>query len=153
MSLGQPAWQASVFLPQISDILFYLTLAFRLTGINIFTKWTNSFFCFSSSKWRFKLKLKNQGKARLENKNVHLYLISRAGRLLYISTTSTTTTVTTTSLCWKAGTTIAACTGRKRRALLSELGLDEDLEVSATRFDSSLYFFLCNISGGKDMER
>ena len=77
--------------------------------------------------------MKNQGKARLENKNVHLYLIFRAGRLLYISTTSTTTTVTTTSLCWKAGTTIAACTGRKRRALLSELGLDEDLEVSATR--------------------
>merc|ERR1712066_302866 len=59
----------------------------------------------------------------------------RSGRILWVTTTSTTTTVSTTDLCWKAGTTIAACTGRKRRALLTRLELDDD-DVNPTRTEA-----------------
>jgi len=54
-----------------------------------------------------------------------------------MSTTSTTTTVTTTSLCWKANTVTAACTGRKKRALMGSLGL-EDMEVTPSRSKEGL---------------
>ena len=107
----------------------------RWSGRNICEKWTNFFFYSSSSKWRSKLKLTGQGNILGFEQNLITILMFRAGRLLFISTYSTTTTVTTTTLCWKANTVTTACTGRRKRSLLT---LDEELQVSPTRWEPNI---------------
>ena len=114
---------------------YFVLFNSRCSGRNICAKWTNFFFYSSSSKWRSKLKLTGQGNILGFEQNLITILMFRAGRLLFISTYSTTTTVTTTTLCWKANTVTTACTGRRKRSLLT---LDEELQVSPTRWEPNI---------------
>ena len=65
--------------------------------------------------------------------SMSMYVILRAAKFLLESSFTSTSTVTTTTWCWKAGTTVKACTKRKKRALEVN-GLSVDDEVSPTRF-------------------